>query len=215
MNNAEFQDQYLEYTDQCAVKNGDLYNTSAFERLLKRSPVFEPIDKLKQYEQRILTHALADLKNRQEWHDLEADDIRHGTTPGMYHIDALSLLERYQAKIQTSYRVEQWYLAQIAECDKRLAEIKTWQTGNKSKANRLNHWTARRVMLETGYSNQIKKTDRYERLIYKWLGICDAIRQADIAREITAERAGRSNKYGFNPNMQSRDTATGMFSDFE
>lgn len=213
MNKAEFQSQYQEYADQCAVENGDLYNTSAFGRHLARSPVFEPIDKLKQYEQRILTHALADLKNRQEWRDLEADDIRHNTTTGMCHMDATSLLERYQAKIQSAYMAEQWYLTQIAECDAKIAEIKTWKTGNKSKSNRLRHWTGRRVMLETGYAIQIQKTDRYERLIYKWLGICAIIHQADIAHEITAERAGHGNKYGFNPNMQSRATATGIFED--
>lgn len=213
MNIPDQNELYQEYADQCAVENGDLYNTSAFERLLKRSPVFEPIDKLKHYEQRILTHALANLKNRQEWRDLEADDIRHNTTPGMRQMDAIPLLERYQAKIQSAYRAEQWYLAQIAECDKRIAEIKTWQTWNKSKSNRLTHWTGRRIMLETGYATQIKKTDRYERLIYKWLGICDTIHQAYIAHEIAAERRGIGNKYGFNPNMQSRDTATGIFED--
>ena len=213
MNIPDQNELYQEYADQCAVENGDLYNTSAFERLLKRSPVFEPIDKLKQYEQRILVHALADLKNRQEWRDLEADDIRHNTTSGMHHMDAISLLERYRAKIQSAYRAEQWYLTQIAECDKRIAEIKTWQTGNKSKANRLAHWTGRRIMLERGYAAQTIKTNRYERLIYKWLGICDVIRQDDIAKEIAAERKGIGNKYGFNPNMQSRDTADGIFTD--
>lgn len=204
---------YQEYADQCAIENGDLYNTSAFERILKRSPVFEPIDKLKQYEQRILARALATLKHRQEWRDLEADDIRHNTTPGMRQMDAIPLLERYQAKIQSSYRTEQWYLDKIAECDERITEIKTWKTETKSKANRLNHWTKRRVMLETRYALQTKKTNRYERLIYKWLGICDVIRRADIAREIATERAGNGNKYGFNPNMQSRETATGIFTD--
>ena len=213
MNTQDQNELYQEYADQCAVENGDLYNTSAFERLLKRSPIFEPIDKLKQYEQRILAHALVDLKHRQEWRDLEADDIRHNTAPGMCHMSATSLLERYQAKIQSAYRAEQWYWGQITECNKRIAEIKTWQTGNKSKSNRLSHWTDRHIMLETRYSTQIKKTDRYERLIYKWLGICDAIRQADISREITAERAGHGNQYGFNPNMQSRETATGIFTD--
>lgn len=213
MNTQDQNELYQEYADQCAVENGDLYNTSAFERLLAHSPVFEPLDKLKHYEQRILAHALADLKNRQEWRDLEADDIRHNTTLGMRHMDAMSLLERYQAKIQSAYRAEQWYLAQIAECNTKITEIKTWQTGNKSKSNRLSHWTGRRVMLETGYAIQTQKTNRYERLIYKWLGICDIIRQADIAKEITAERKGIGNKYGFNPNMQSRATATGIFED--
>ncbi len=213
MNKTEFQSQYQEYTDQCAVENGDLYNTSAFERLLAHSPVFEPLDKLKHYEQRILMHALAGLKNRQEWRDLEADNIRHNTTLGIRHMDAMSLLERYQAKIQSAYRAEQWYLTQIAECDAKIAEIKTWKTENKSKSNRLRHWTGRHVMLETSYAAQIKKTDRYERLIYKWLGICEMIHQTDIAHEITTERAGIGNKYGFNPNMQSRDTAIGIFED--
>lgn len=180
MNEINFGNLYQEYADQCAVENGDLYNTDVFGRHLARSSVFEPIDKLRKYEQRILVHALADLKNRQEWRDLEADDIRHGTAPGMRHMGATSLLERY--------RTEQWYLAQIAECDAKIAEIKTWKTENKSKANRLSHWTGRHVMLEMCYAAQIKKTDRYERV-------------------------GHGNKYGFNPNMQSRETATGIFED--
>lgn len=68
-------------------------------------------------------------------------------------------------------------------------------------------------MFERGYAIQTRKTDRYERLIYKWLGICEIIHQADIAHEIAVERKGMGNKYGFNPNMQSRDTATGVFED--
>lgn len=213
MNKFELQDPYQEYADQCAVENGDLYNTSAFGRILARSPVFEPIDKLKQYEACILAHALVDLKHRHEWQDLEANDIRHDTKTGILHMDAMSLLERYQAKIQTSYRAEQWYLTRIAECDTHIVEIKTWKTQNKSKFNRLNHWIGRRIMLDEKYNTQVKKTNRYERLIYKWLGICEMIHQTDIAREITAERAGHGNKYGFNPNMQSRDTATDIFED--
>lgn len=213
MNEINFGNLYQEYADQCAVENGDLYNTDVFGRHLARSSVFEPIDKLRKYEQRILVHALADLKNRQEWRDLEADDIRHGTAPGMRHMGATSLLERYRAKIQSAYRAEQWYLAKIAECDAKIAEIKTRKTENKSKANRLSHWTGRHVMLEMCYAAQIKKTDRYERLIYKWMGICEMIHQADIAKEIATERAGHGNKYGFNPNMQSRETATGIFED--
>lgn len=213
MNALDQNELYQEYADQCAIENGDLYNTSVFGRLLARSPVFEPMDKLKQYEQRILTHALVNLKHRQEWRDLEANDIRHNTTPGMHHMDATSLLERYQAKIQSSYRAKQWYLTRLAECDAKIAELATWQTMNKSKDHRLKHWRERRVMLESKYAIQTKKADRYERLIYKWLSICEMIHQADIGREITAERAGHGNKYGFNPNMRSRETATGIFED--
>lgn len=213
MDKTEFETQYQEYADQRAIENGDFYNTSAFGRHLARSPVFEPINKLKQHDGRILAYALADLKNRQEWRDLEADDIRHNTKPGMYHMDAISLLERYQTKIQSAYRAEQWYLAQIAECDAKIAEIKTWQTRNKARDNRIKHWTERRIMFESKYAIQTKKTDRYESLIYKWLSICEMIHQDDIAREITAERAGHGNKYGFNPNMRSRATATGIFED--
>lgn len=213
MNTKDKNELYQEYADQCAVENGDLYNTSTFGRILARSPVFEPIDKLKQYEARILARALVDLKHRHEWQDLEADDIRHNTTLGMLHMDAMSLLERYQTKIQASYRAEQWYLTQIDKCNKRIVEIKTWKTRNKSKANRLVHWTDRHVMLEQKYATQVQKTNRYECLIYKWQGICEVIHQTDIAREIAAERAGHGNKYGFNPNMQSRETATDIFTD--
>ena len=45
----------------------------------------------------------------------------------------------------------------------------------------------------------------------KWLGVIQKIRIADIAKEIKCERGGNGNKYGFNPNMSSRETATDMF----
>ena len=213
MNNAEFQERYQEYADQCAVENGDLYNTSAFGRHLNQSPVWENIDRLKAYNEKLLAKALQDLKQKQEWQDLEADDIRHKASGDMSEMKAFELLDRYIIKIRRSYKAEDWYHKELNACDMQITSLKRWQTTSKSKARRLKHWRERRIMLERGYATQTTKTNRYERLIYKWLGICDVIRQDDIAHEIAAERAGNGNKYGFNPNIQSRETATGIFED--
>ncbi|MCM1294197.1 MAG: hypothetical protein NC311_01385 [Muribaculaceae bacterium] len=213
MDKTDFENQYREYADQRAIENGDFYNTSAFERHLARSPVFEPIDQLKEYELRLLNRALGELKTRPEWQDAEADDIRPRAYGARRQISAMELLERYQAKIQASYRAEQWYLTRLSECDTKIAELGSWHTTAKSKDRRLKHWRERRVLFDVKYATQVKKTDRYERLIYKWMGICEMIHQADIAREIAVERNGQGNKYGFNPNMQSRATATGIFED--
>lgn len=213
MDKTDFENQYREYADQRAIENGDFYNTSAFERHLARSPVFESIDQLKQYNFRLLKRALDELKTRPEWQNAEAYDIRPTAYGAIRHMGAMELLDRYQAKIQASYRAEQWYLTRLSECDAKIAELGTWHTTAKSKDRRLKHWCERRVMFELKYAIQVKKTDRYERLIYKWMGICEMIHHADIAREISAERNCQGNKYGFNPNMQSRETATGIFTD--
>ena len=54
---------------------------------------------------------------------------------------------------------------------------------------------------------------RLEFLVRKWRSICEAIRVADIKKTIAEERSGHGNKYGFNPNMQSRETATDIFTE--
>lgn len=204
---------YQEYADMMARENGDYFNTAEFARKLSNSPVWEWTDKLAEFEQTLLKRALDELKNCQEWQDAEADDIRHSAYGVLKHTNAMDLLERYQNKIQKSYNAEQWHMRQICDCDAKIAELHKWDSTSRRKTNMLKHWRERRVICEAKYQEQVQKSHRYEQLIYKWMMICDAIRQSDIAHEIAAEREGVGNKYGFNPNMQSRDTATGVFED--
>lgn len=213
MNQIETEKLYQEYADQCAMENGDLYSNDTFRKHLAQSPVWESVDRLKSYNERLLAQALKELKSKQEWRDLEADDIRHKASGYMPSMSAYALLERYYDKIQHSYKAEDWYRKELDACDTQIASLEGWQTTAKSKARRLKHWRERRVMLELKYNAQAKKTHRYEALITKWRGITEAIYQADIAKGIAAERNGYGNKYGFNPNMQSRGTATDMHTD--
>lgn len=215
MNKQGQNELYQEYADQCAMENGDLYSSDTFREHLAQSPVWKSIDRLKSYNERLLAKALKELKSKKEWQDLEADDIRHKTSGCMPSMSAYALVDRYRNKIQHSYKAEDWYRKELDACDAQIASLEGWQTTAKSKARRLKHWRERRVGLDVGYHLQIRKSHRYEALIYKWRGITDAIYQADIAKEIAAERNGYGNKYGFNPNMQSRETATGIFSDFD
>lgn len=104
-------------------------------------------------------------------------------------------------------------MKQISDCDAKIAELHRWDSTSKRKTNMLKHWHERRIMCNASYQTQVLKSHRYERLIYKWMGICEMIHQADTAREIAAERKGIGNKYGFNPNMKSRAAATGIFED--
>ncbi len=213
MNQTETEKLYQEYADQCAVENGDPYSSDAFGKRLAQSPVWKNVDRLKSYNEQLLAKALKELKSKQEWRDLEADDIRHRATGVMPMMCAYDLIDRYKDKIQHAYRAEDWYLKELAVCDEKIASLEAWQTTDKAKARKLKHWHERMVGLDVKYNLQIRKTHRYEALIKKWRGIAEAIYQADIAREITAERAGHGNKYGFNPNMRSRETATGVYTD--
>lgn len=213
MNQTETEKLYQEYADQCAMENGDLYSNDTFRKHLAQSPVWESVDRLKSYNERLLTQALKELKSKQEWRDLEADDIRHKASGCMPSMNAYALLERYYDKIQHSYKAEDWYHKELDACDAQIASLEGWQTSAKSKERRLKHWRERRVGLDIGYHLQILKSHRYEALIKKWRGITEAIYQADIAKEIATERNGDGNKYGFNPNMQSRGTATAMHTD--
>lgn len=120
------------------------------------------------------------------------------------------LLERYKLKIQNAYRAEIWFTTQLKKCQAKLDELRS-QPQTKSSRNKIKHWTERKITYELGLASQIDKTNRYESLIMKWLGVIQKIRTADVAKEIKYERRGNGNKYGFNPNMASRETATGMF----
>lgn len=213
MDKTESEKIYQEYADQCAIENGDLYNTEEFRKILSKAPFFEATDKLLAYEKRIVERALKNLRSKKEWQDLEAEDVRHGTKAGMYHMGAYELLDRYKNKIQTSYRAEKWFYNKIQECNKIIVELKTWQTKNKARQNRIQHWQERRLMFELKHCDQVKKSNRYENLIFKWLSICETIKQADIAKEIKAEREGVGNKYGFNPKMQLRETSEYVFNE--
>lgn len=174
---------------------------------LGRHFVYDP---LSEYDKKIAEKALTDCKSWAEWKALEADDIRFKTTGTMTTISVEELLERYKFKIQQAYRAESWFSTQLAQCQTKLNELHA-QPSTKSTKNKIKHWTERKITYEIGLVSQIEKTNRYERLIMKWLGIIQKIRISDAAREIKYERCGNGNKYGFNPNMASRETATGIF----
>lgn len=208
-------DLYQEYADQIAEENGDLYGTNKFQTILANSSTFQIVDRLAEYEEKLLNRALKELKNKQEWQDLEADDIRAKTTGFMIQMNASELLEHYKGKIQHMYKVEAWFKAKIDECDRVIAETNTWRTQSKRKTNKLKHWRSERARFCCKYKEYIKRSNRYERLIYKWASVCEQIRQADIAKEIEAEKHGIGNKYGFNPFIRSRETVSGIFLDEE
>lgn len=189
-------------------------NTERFRRehasrlnSLGRHFIHEP---LSEYDKKIAEKALADCKSWAEWKALEADDIRIKTTGIMTTMGVEELLERYKLKIQNAYRAEIWFTTQLKKCQAKLDELRS-QPQTKSSRNKIKHWTERKITYELGLASQIDKTNRYESLIMKWLGVIQKIRTADVAKEIKYERRGNGNKYGFNPNMASRETATGMF----
>lgn len=169
--------------------------------------VYDPIA---EYDRQIAERALNECKNSDEWRALEADDIRFKSTGVMSAMSAEELLERYRQKIQQAYRAEAWFSNQIRDCETKLTELKS-QEQTKSVKNKTKHWAERKLTCELGLCEQIQKTNRYERLIMKWLGICQKIQIADVKNEIKRERQGDGNKYGYNPNMASRETATGIF----
>lgn len=208
-------DAYNEYADMMAAEKGDYYNTTAFKEHLLNCPVWEILDKLTGYEEKLLNRALKELRDKKEWQDLEADDMRTKATGVMTQMSAFALVDRYKNKIQHSYKAEAWFKEKIDECDKVIAEVNTWKTDSKRKTNKLKHWRDKRVFFDYKYFEYIKKSNRYEQLIYKWKSICEQIKQADIAKEIALEKRGIGNKYGYNPSMQSRETATNVFTDEE
>lgn len=167
-------------------------------------------DPLSEYDRRIAEKALTECKNSDEWRALEADDIRFKATGVMNAMGAEELLDRYKQKIQLAYRAEVWFSKQIQICDTKLSELNE-QVQTKSVKNKIQHWKERKLTYDLGLCEQIQKTNRYERLIMKWLGICQKIKIADIQNEIKRECQGDGNKYGYNPNMASRETATGIF----
>lgn len=167
-------------------------------------------DPLSEYDKKIAEKALQECKSLHEWKTLEADDIRIKATGIMTTMGVEELLERYKLKIQNAYRAEIWFTTQLKKCQAKLDELRS-QPQTKSNRNKIKHWTERKITYELGLASQIDKTNRYESLIMKWLGVIQKIRTADVAKAIKYERRGNGNKYGFNPNMASRETATGMF----
>ena len=204
---------YQEYADMMAEENGDYYNTEAFAKHLANSPVWETVDKLAGYEEKLLQRALQEIKTKKEWQDLEAEDMRPKAIGVRPHTSAFELLDRYKNKIQRTYKAEDWFKDKIDECDRVIAETNTWKTNSKRKANKLKHWRGKRVDFDKKYREYTEESNRYERLIYKWASICEQIKQADIAKEIANEKRGYGNQYGYNPFMQSRETASGIFED--
>lgn len=167
----------------------------------------------KEYDRKLADIALGQCKSKKEWQDMEADDQRMMSTGVMTHKSAQELLDRYIDKINRSYQAEHWYMSEIRKCEQEIAKIEQSNESARRKHNKLVHWQTRQQNYLVKLHVQTIKTDRFECLVTKWRGICEKIRIADIAREITAERLGVDNKYGFNPNMQDRETATGIFTD--
>lgn len=213
MDNQDPNKLYQEYADDEAERNGDLYGTERFRQILTASPVFQRKDTLANYEQRLQERALKELRTAKEWHDLEAEDIRHGTFGAMRHRSAEELLDYHNNKIQQCYKAITWHKNKITECDNKITELNTWTTDCKAKENRLNHWRKCRIHFDIAVQKHTDLAHRHERLINKWRSILHQLHEAYIAKEISAEKCGVGNRYGFNPNMQSRDTATGIFTE--
>lgn len=167
----------------------------------------------KEYDRKLADIALGQCKSKKEWRDMEADDQRMMSTGVMTHKSAQELLERYTDKINRSYQAERWYMSEIRKCEQEIAKIEQSNESARRKHNKLVHWQTRRQNYLVKLHVQTIKTDRFEHLVTKWRGICEQIRIAEINREIRAERTGIGNTYGFNPNMQDRETATGIFTD--
>lgn len=165
------------------------------------------------YEQKFIQTALNDAKHKKEWQELEADDIRMRTDGKIKQRDAFELLDRYENKIQQCYKTEQWFLEQMEICDQKILELQNSNLPPQRKHNKITHWRERKTVYDINYFLQIRKTHRIERLVRKWRSISLAIETADIKKTIAEERSGHGNKYGFNPNMQSRETATDVYSD--
>ena len=167
------------------------------------------------YDRKLTEIALNNCKSKKEWQDMEADDQRTKASGIMTELSAEELMERYADKTNLSYKAEQWFMDQIKLCEKKLIEIASSNIPERKKHNKSTHWQDRRTGYLVNLDVQIHKTHRFEKLALKWCGIYHKIKLANIDKEIAAESAGHGNKYGFNPDMQSRDTATGIFSDFE
>lgn len=212
--NAMNQEQlYQEYADYMAVENGDYYNTERFRKILENSPIFPLVDRLAGYEDKILNRAMKELKNCQEWQALEAEYICHSARSIPRHTSATELLERYKVKIQRCYRAIDRHLLELQKCDVKISELNQWPGNCKSKRNRLIHWRGQRVIHDSKCEEYTRKANKYEKLLYKWMGICEQLHLTYIGKEIELERNGDGNLYGFNPNMQSRETAAEMFTE--
>lgn len=164
-----------------------------------------------QYEQKFIQTALNDAKHKKEWQQMEADDIRIRADGKIKQRDAFELLDRYENKIQRCYKTEQWFLEQMEICDQKILELQNSNLPLQRKHNKITHWRERKTGYDVNYYLLIQKMHRLEFLVRKWRSICEAIRVADIKKTIAEERSGHGNKYGFNPNMQSRETATDVY----
>lgn len=168
----------------------------------------------KEYDQRLAQIALDKCKSRKEWQDMEADYKCVPDWLVITHISAQEALELYNDKVNRSYKAEQWYMSEIRKCEQALLDISQSAESEKRKYNKTEHWQARKQNYLIKLHVQVAKTHKLEALVMKWRGVREKIRIADIAKEIKAERAGKGNKYGFNPNMQDRASATGVFTDY-
>ena len=171
-------------------------------------------------ESRLSDIAAANCKSKAEWQAEEVNDIRWCAQGAMLHKRAGELVERYAGRIQGTYRAENWYQAQMDDCEKAIEVLEQKQANRvlrprraKSIKNKLAHWRARMVELQIGMDKYLRKTERYEHLAMKWRGIIAKIEETEIMQEIAAERRGIGNKYGFHLGAKSRETAEIMFED--
>ena len=104
-------------------------------------------------------------------------------------------------------------MKQIKICDQKILELQNSNLPPQRKHNKITHWRERKTVYDINYFLQIRKTHRIERLVRKWRSISLAIETADIKKTIAEERSGHGNHYGFNPNMQSCETATDIFTE--
>ena len=212
-------DIYQEYC-QSLENNGflptDEFADTDIEKIFETAsaPQAEFLERFqREYEQKFIQTALNDAKHKKEWQQMEADDIRMRADGKITQLTATELLERYSNKIQHTYKTEQWFLKQIEICNQKILELQNSNLPPQRKHNKITHWRERKTGYDVNYYLLIQKMHRLEFLVREWRSICEAIRVADIKKTIAEERSGHGNHYGFNPNMQSRETATDIFTE--
>lgn len=225
--NQDMWQEYLEYKNSnCFLKQPtpeEMAETLAEERDQRQAHTIRHRNSdLENYGLKVATVAEQECKTPAQWRNEEAEDIRINALGAMTHRSAGECLERYQLKIQMAYNNEKRiqseinrYLAIIQEKEKLIAELSPTGYKNRlrSARNKLEHAKGCKVILECELAKQSLKTQRYERLIMKWIGINEKLTLSHIKQEIKAEKAGIGNKYGYNPKAQSRETAEIMFQD--
>lgn len=170
-------------------------------------------------------YAMRHCKSRKKWQAESVNGTGLDRSRGiMAHKCAQELSDKYQNRAAAAHQTCQNYIAKIKQCDEQIENLENIQQelnrysshrARKSVQNKLTHWRGRRVGLENQLAEFEQKEKYFKEEFIKWLGVIEKIKLALIKREICKDKSGRSNKYGFNPNIQSRETATGVFCDFD